>query len=101
MTRKFLIPLLLCFACTPSGIHAQDTLLLFHPTAYNLGLLNLLSDGDLLDLEGVHVLGVYHSMETYDFTLSREYLQEHPELPFSLREIDRAIDPATLFGRND
>ena len=34
----------------------QDTVLLFHPTAYNLELIQKLVEKDLFPLEGYHVL---------------------------------------------
>lgn len=100
MFKKYLIPILLCLVSAPLASHAQDTLLLFHPTAYNLDLVNRLSEEDILNLEGVHVLGVYHCNEAYDFTRSRAFLQEHPDLPFSLREVGRDIDQGSLFKKN-
>ncbi|MGW8314850.1 MAG: gamma-glutamyl-gamma-aminobutyrate hydrolase family protein [Bacteroidales bacterium] len=101
MIKKILIPLLLSLVLTPVGLQAQDTLLLFHPTAYNLELMNRLSEENILDLGGIHVLGVFHRKEVYDFSQSDTYLKGHPDLPFSLREIDGTLDPASLYGEND
>ena len=58
--RKFFFALL-CTWATLSG--AQDTLLLFHPTIYNLELMEHLAQEGVLNLENYHVLGVYHSGE--------------------------------------
>jgi putative glutamine amidotransferase len=76
----------LCF----SSSSAQDTLLLFHPTAYNL-----------LDLEGYHVLGVYHAREAYDYGEAREWLSAHPGSPCSIREVSCELGAQELFGQND
>lgn len=101
MKKKALIPFLLCLILAPFYGHAQDTLLLFHPTAYNLELLRQLSEEHILDLDGIHVLGVFHSQEAYDFNRSRSFLNEHPEIPFSLKQVEGTLRPATLFGVNE
>jgi putative glutamine amidotransferase len=98
--KKLLITCLLILLLGPARMAAQDTLLLFHPTAYNMELLHQLSEDNMLNLEGIHVLGVYHQREVYEFGQSQSYLREHPDLPFSLREISGTLDPHTLFGEN-
>lgn len=85
----------------PASLRAQDTLLIFHPTAYNLELMHRLSEEQILNLDGIHVLGVYHRKEVYDFNQARAYLRENPDLPYSLREISGKLDPGSLFGNND
>jgi len=94
---------LLCFAllyCIIFSLNAQDTLLLFHPTANNIEILQNLDQQDLFDLEGYHVLGIYHSKEAYDFEAARQKILENPEWNFSLREISGDLEPATLFEIN-
>jgi putative glutamine amidotransferase len=78
----------------------QDTLLLFHPTAYNIQVVQNLKDGGLLMLEGYHVLGVYHPGEAYDYSEAEAYLQSMPAAPFSLRAIQAELGPDSLFGSN-
>lgn len=101
MKSRYLIPWLLTLTLTQVSLQAQDTLLIFHPTTYNLKLLHQLTEEQILNLDGIHVLGVYHHMEVYDFNQARAYLQENPDLPFSLREINGKLDPGSLFGNND
>ena len=48
MIRKLLIPLVLLLLS--AGASSKDTLLLFHPTAYNMKLLHDLSQKGLLEL---------------------------------------------------
>ena len=66
---------LACILATLGGMitwaTAQDTLLLFHPTAYNLDVIETLVNEGMLDLEGYHVLGVYHIDECYQYDSSR------------------------------
>ena len=100
MKKKALIPFLLCLILVPLRGQARDTLLIFHPTAYNLELLEHLSEEHILDLDGIHVLGVFHSQEAYDFSRSQTFLNDHPDLPFSLRQIEGALHPSTLFEEN-
>ena len=78
----------------------QDTLLLFHPTAYNIRVVQNLVDEGLLSLEGYHVLGVYHPGEVYDYTQAEAYLQSQQSAPFSLRAIKAELGPENLFGSN-
>lgn len=91
-----LIPLLSLF-CIAAG---QDTVLLFHPTAYNLKLFQKLAEEDLFPLDAYHVLGVYHSGETYDYDESEAFIAQHGDSLFSLREIGGALEPGNLFGEN-
>jgi putative glutamine amidotransferase len=78
----------------------QDTLLLFHPTAYNFQVIQNLVDEDLLSLDGYHLLGVYHPKEDYDYSRAEAYLEEHSAAPFSLRTIHGELGPAYIFGSN-
>ncbi len=81
-------------------LQAQDTLLLFHPTAYNLELLESLVRQDMLNLEGYHVLGVYHSKEAYNYEPALEKVAENPDAFFSLREITQELEPDVLYEVN-
>lgn len=78
----------------------QDTLLLFHPTAYNIQVVQNLVDEGLLTLEGYHVLGVYHSQEAYDYTQAEAYLDTQHSTLFSLRAIEAELNADNLFEEN-
>jgi putative glutamine amidotransferase len=82
------------------GTAGQDTLLLFHPTAYNLEVVQKLVNEGLFSLEGYHVLGVYHKGEKYDYQDAQAYIEELGTTRFSLREIVGELEPATLFSTN-
>jgi putative glutamine amidotransferase len=81
-------------------IAAQDTLLLFHPTADNLEVLENLARMDMLDLKGYHILGIYHAGEVYDYDLARDMIRDRNDDLFSLRELNGQLNPWELFGPN-
>jgi len=81
-------------------LRSQDTLLLFHPTAYNLQLFMTLSSSGLLNLEGYHVLGVYHEQENYDYTESRAFLTDEGRDDYSLRSLNGPSEIDSLFCLN-
>lgn len=98
--RSFFACLILLLS-TLINSRAQDTVLLFHPTAYNLEVIRNLVEEDLFQLEGYHVLGVYHSGESYDYGSSEAYLDTLENSIFSLREIRAELDAANIFREND
>jgi putative glutamine amidotransferase len=81
-------------------VKAQDTVLLFHPTAYNLEVIQNLVDEGLFQLEGYHVLGVYHPGESYDYRRSQAHIDSTGNPLFSLREIRGELGPGNIFGKN-
>jgi len=89
--------LLLAFNLSSRG---QDTVLLFHPTAYNLELIQKLMEEDLFPLEGYHVLGVYHPGESYDYSEAESYIDKHQSSLFSLREVKGELGPTNIFREN-
>lgn len=97
MLRSLLFTLLCSIT---SIIFAQDTLLLFHPTAYNIALIEKLHNENILDLEAYHVLGVYHSLEAYNYEDAARILEESPDSKISIQEITENLEPGMLFGNN-
>jgi len=89
--------LLFCLTFSSTG---QDTLLLFHPTAYNLEVIQKLMDEELFQLETCHVLGVYHPGETYDYSQTEAYMDLNKTTRFSLREIEGELGPDNIFREN-
>ncbi|MFH0758324.1 MAG: gamma-glutamyl-gamma-aminobutyrate hydrolase family protein [Bacteroidota bacterium] len=98
MKNAALITLLLIVCIGFSS--GQDTLLLFHPTTNNIAVIKNLTDEKILNLDGYHVLGVYHCREAYDYEKTRISLQEKPDLRFSLFAVSGELDQETLFGSN-
>ncbi len=99
---KNLSPALFLFLlwCLAPAAGGQDTLLLFHPTVYNLEVIQNLMDKALLNLEGYHVKGVYHELETYDYSQSEAYIGYNRASHFSLEEIHGNLGPDNIFGKN-
>lgn len=79
---------------------AQDTLLLFHPTAYNFQVIQNLANEGLLSLNAYHVLGVYHPKESYDYAKTEAYLDEQNSKHFSLRAIEADLGPENVYKEN-
>jgi putative glutamine amidotransferase len=89
--------LLFSFIVTGTG---QDTVLLFHPTAYNLEVFQNLSDKGLFSLNGYHLLGVFHQDENYDYSEAQAYIDQQNIPHVSLREIHGKLEPDNIFGLN-
>ncbi|MCK4750673.1 MAG: gamma-glutamyl-gamma-aminobutyrate hydrolase family protein, partial [Bacteroidales bacterium] len=79
----------------------QDTVLIFHPTAYNLQVIEKLVEEGILALDGYHIMGVYHEKEHYDYKLTEQYLEQNPTELFSLKSISGPLVPDDLFGPNN
>ncbi len=75
--------------------------MLFHPTAGNLEVIQRLRDKQILDLEGIHILGVYHERETYDYSGADSFMDDHPGFTVSLLEIKDSLAPGHLFQENE
>ena len=91
----------LLFFCSNYRVAGQDTLLLFHPTSYNLEVVQNLIDEGVFSMDGYHLLGVYHEQETYDYENAKEYIELHQAQHLSIQEIRGSLDPGNLFGKND
>lgn len=93
--------ILLLFLSYPG--RGQDTVLLFHPTAYNLEVVQNLLEEEVFLLDGYHVLGVYHPGETYDYSKAEAYIKKNyrkKNALFSLREIQGELGPENIFMEN-
>ncbi len=99
MRNLMAIALLLLFGT--SLLTGQDTLLLFHPTASNIEVIRNLEKAKLLNLEGYHILGVYHSREAYDYEKARTALLEDPDSRFSFQAVKGELEQEVLFGSNN
>ena len=101
MNRLSILPLLLFLFLSLTPVTGQDTLLIFHPTVNNLEVIRHLMEEEILDLADMHLLGIYHQQEVYDFAQSLQFLEAHPELPFSIRSFPCGLQAGTLFAQND
>lgn len=100
MNLKFFASPLLLLTLFTFQSPAQDTLLLFHPTAYNLELFQGLMEEGIFSLDKHHILGVYHEGETYDYEKSEAYLRSRPGIPFSLQAFGADLHPGNIFEKN-
>lgn len=103
MTLKkvlFFIVSLLVLNFSSYQLSAQDTLLLFHPTAYNLEVIQNLLEEEIFALEDYHILGVYHEYESYNYDKAQEYLKLNPTEPFSLMKVSGALEPGNIYAKN-
>jgi len=75
-------------------------LLVVHPTADNLRLLDQLIRQGIFPVADVHLLGVYHQDETYDYEKSSAYIREKNLLNMSLTEVTGALDPDDVRRKN-
>jgi putative glutamine amidotransferase len=91
---------LILFLFLLEPVRSQDTVLLFHPTAYNLEIILNLAEEGMFQLDGYHVLGVYHPGETYDYNRAEAYLEHEDTDLFSLREVRADLGPDNIFMEN-
>jgi putative glutamine amidotransferase len=101
MNRSSILPLFLFFVLSLTRVTAQDTLLIFHPTVNNLEVIRQLMEEEILELDDMHLLGIYHHQEVYDYWQSVQFLEAHPELPFSIRSFPCGLQTGTVFARNE
>ena len=97
--RRIYVSLILLISLLGST-RSQDTVLLFHPTAYNLEVIEKLRAEGLFCLDGYHVLGVYHTGETYDYSLAEAYIEQNALSLFSLLEVTGELVTENLFREN-
>jgi len=71
----------------------QDTLLMVHPTADNIHLVDRLIGQGIFPLEGYHLLGVFHEDEAYDYGEAADYIRDHRLQYVSLKEVKGKLDP--------
>jgi len=90
---------LLIVVQTANG-QAADTILVFHPVKNNITMLQFLVSEDILPVSNVHFKGVYHALERYDYRESAAYLEKHPDLPFSLTEINDTFNARQVYEQH-
>jgi putative glutamine amidotransferase len=78
----------------------QDTLLIIHPTADNIRLIDRLIRDGIFPLENYHLLGVYHEDEAYDYGQASELIRLNHIERFSLVEVTGHLDAPDIFSTN-
>lgn len=89
--------LLIAFA----SVHSQEkTLIMVHPTEYNLKLFTYLIDHELIEIDHLNIIGVYHSGETYDYSKSIDFLNNNSYPYIKLQEISDPVQANQLYENN-
>ncbi|MFO7935082.1 MAG: gamma-glutamyl-gamma-aminobutyrate hydrolase family protein [Bacteroidales bacterium] len=83
-----------------AGASAQDTLLVLHPTKYNLRMMNHLIENGIFPLEEIHLLGIYHTDEAYDYEEAEEYIRKNRLAHVSLVEVKGTLDTDNTYRIN-
>ena len=76
------------------------SLILVHPTEYNLKLFNYLVENKIVSVENLKVIGLYHKNEVYDYSKSEKYLKDKAINYIRLQSINEEIAQADLFHQN-
>ncbi|MFW5721009.1 MAG: gamma-glutamyl-gamma-aminobutyrate hydrolase family protein [Bacteroidota bacterium] len=79
----------------------EKTLVLVHPTEYNLELFTYLVNQEIVKVDNLNILGVYHEKETYDYSRSKIYIERNAELPIKLIEVHDDINANNLYQKNN
>ncbi|MFC2150903.1 gamma-glutamyl-gamma-aminobutyrate hydrolase family protein [Bacteroidota bacterium] len=79
----------------------ENSLILVHPTEYNLKLFTYLIDSNIVDIGNLSITGVYHKDEVYDYTKSESFLAKNNYPNITLREITNNIDADQLYKMNE
>lgn len=98
MKKLLLIQLLILFSIV--SFAQRNVLVLAHPTAYNLELFTNLTNKNIIEIDELRILGVYHEKETYDYNKSREFIQENNISNIELRAIKEEISAEELYQEN-
>lgn len=78
----------------------EKTLVLVHPTEYNLELFTHLVNQEIVKIDDLKIVGVYHEKETYDYSRSISFIKKNSEIPITLLEVHNDIDPNNLYQKN-
>jgi putative glutamine amidotransferase len=84
-----------------SSIAQENTLVFVHPTKYNLKLFTYLIDNEIVNINNLKIIGVYHKQETYDYSESLQFLENNNYAYIELLEINEDIKPEQLYQNND
>jgi putative glutamine amidotransferase len=71
-----------------------------HPTEYNLELFTYLIDQKIVDIDHLKITGIYHEKESYDYSISEDFLEKNSYPYIHLVEITNELSPDDLFKSN-
>lgn len=99
--KKLLIIALSFLFVFKISIAREKTLVLVHPTKYNLQLFTNLIDKEIIDIDNLNIIGVYHKDEVYDYSKSEAFLKNNTYPFIELREIKAEITIDHLYQENN
>lgn len=98
---KKIILLIAAFFILTIQLSAQEkTLVLVHPTEYNLELFTHLVNQEIVKIDDLKIVGVYHEKENYDYSRSISFIKKNTEIPITLLEVHNDINPNNLYQKN-
>jgi len=98
--KKLLISVVFILTLFFSANSQENTLIIVHPTEYNLELFTYLIDNGIVKIDSLKIIGVYYEKETYDYSKSEAFLAKNNYTNIELRKINGSLSPNTLFQNN-
>lgn len=84
-----------------SSIAQENTLVFVHPTKYNLKLFTYLIDNEIVNINNLKIIGVYHEKEVYDYSESICFLENNSYPYIELKKVSADIFPDQLYQENN
>jgi putative glutamine amidotransferase len=78
----------------------ENTLVFVHPTEYNLQLFTYLIDNEIVNIENLKIIGVYHEKEAYDYSKSISFLENNAYPYIELKKVSADLFPDQLYQKN-
>ena len=90
-------------SATAGNSKSPKYLLVANPTARNLETLKFLIDRKIfrLNTRNTHIIGIYHKGQAYDFSASKNFLEDNKINYITLQEVEGSLDVSDIFGEND
>jgi len=95
-----LLAILICIA-NFSFAQNDNTLIIVHPTKYNLSLFNYLLENKIIEINNLKIIGVYYSKENYDYSESENFINNHQLSFIELKEIKEELHSNQLYKNNN
>ncbi|HSH50720.1 MAG TPA: gamma-glutamyl-gamma-aminobutyrate hydrolase family protein [Bacteroidales bacterium] len=74
--------------------------MLVHPTEYNLELFTYLINQEIVKINDLNIVGIYHEKETYDYSRSVLFIEKNTGIPITFVEVHNDINPDNLYQEN-
>ena len=94
---SFILSVFIVFTAIPQ----ENTLVFMHPTEYNLKLFTYLTDHNIVEINNLRIIGVYHEKEVYDYSQSKAFLEKNDYSFIELKEIKEEISNDKLYEKNN